>query len=48
MEKTITTIAIYVEDHKTLESLCKKGESFRDKFRNILDEWMKIKNSNAS
>ncbi len=39
MDKT-TTIAIYVEDHKKLENLCRKGESFRDKFSTIINEWI--------
>lgn len=41
MEK-ITTIAIYVEDHKKLEDLCRKGESFRDKFKSILNGWIEF------
>ncbi len=33
-------ISIYIEDHAYLKDLCKKGESFRDKLKTILNEWM--------
>jgi len=37
MEET-TTVQIYREDLKKLETKCKKGENFRDKLHEILGE----------
>lgn len=31
-----TTIMIYSEDHKVLTELCKKGQNYRDKFHEMI------------
>lgn len=34
--KETTTIAIYIEDHKTLTNMCKKGENYREVLHKLL------------
>lgn len=37
----ITTVQIYADDLKILESICKKNENFRDKLHDILKRLQK-------
>jgi len=34
----LITIAIYVDDHKDLVEMCKKNQTFPDKFHEIIQE----------